>query len=103
MSMIVGELGATEAAERDREQLSGPARSLVVIPTYNERQNLGRLVRRILVLRADLDVLIVDDNSPAGTGGMADAMARGEPRTSVLNRQRQAGPPPASGAGFRLP
>lgn len=101
MSMIVGELGALEAAERDRERSGRPARSVVVIPTYNERQNLARLVSRILVLRSDLDVLVVDDNSPDGTGEIADALAQGEPRVHVIHRQQKDGLATAYLAGFR--
>ena len=99
--MIVGELGKSEAAERDRERSGRPARSVVVIPTYNERQNLERLVSRILILRPDLDVLVVDDNSPDGTGEIADALARGEPRVSVIHRERKGGLATAYLAGFR--
>ncbi|HKA09211.1 MAG TPA: polyprenol monophosphomannose synthase [Candidatus Dormibacteraeota bacterium] len=99
--MIVGELGVSEAAERDRERSGRPARSVVVIPTYNERQNLERLVSRILISRPDLDVLIVDDNSPDGTGEIADGLARGEPRVSVIHRERKGGLATAYLAGFR--
>jgi dolichol-phosphate mannosyltransferase len=74
---------------------------VVVIPTYNELQNLERLVSRILRLRADLDVLVVDDNSPDGTGEVADAIARRDARVNVIHRERKAGLAAAYVAGFR--
>src|SRR5262249_37734195 len=56
---------------------------------------------RILISRPDLDVLIVDDNSPDGTGEIADGLARGEPRVSVIHRERKGGLATAYLAGFR--
>ena len=55
----------------------------VVIPLYNERENLETVVERILALNAGLDVLVVDDSSPDGTGALADELARGEPIVKV--------------------
>jgi dolichol-phosphate mannosyltransferase len=60
--------------------------SVVVIPTFNERENIGTLLHELLAIR-DLRVLIVDDQSPDGTGALADAAARDHPgRVSVLHR-----------------
>ena len=72
----------------------------VVIPTYNERANLGPLVCDLLALRPDLSVLVVDDNSPDGTGRVADELAAKTGRVSVLHRPTKAGIGPAYVAGL---
>lgn len=63
-------------------------RTLVIIPTYNERDNLPALVRALLGSGADINVLVVDDSSPDGTGDLADALARNTERIHVLDRER---------------
>ena len=78
-----------------------PERALVVVPTYNERINLPLIVPQILAQDARIDVLIVDDNSPDGTGILADEMAAAEPRINVLHRPSKAGLGKAYIAGFR--
>lgn len=75
-------------------------RSLVIIPTYNESENLTLLVQQLLRVDPSLHVLIVDDNSPDGTGQLADALARDEPRLSVLHRPGKLGLGTAYVAGF---
>jgi dolichol-phosphate mannosyltransferase len=74
---------------------------VVVIPTYNERENLASLVRQLLSSQPDLDVLVVDDNSPDGTGAIADGLAADEPRVAVLHRTTKDGLGSAYLAGFR--
>jgi dolichol-phosphate mannosyltransferase len=77
-----------------------PGDSLVVIPTYNEVENLERLVERVLT-HAAFDVLIVDDHSPDGTGELADALAARLPgRLAVLHRPGKQGLGTAYLAGF---
>src|SRR5690242_10980010 len=76
-------------------------RALVVIPTYNERINLPLIVPQILQQDPRLEVLVVDDNSPDGTGRLADEMAAAEPRVHVLHRPGKAGLGKAYLAGFR--
>jgi dolichol-phosphate mannosyltransferase len=66
-------------------------RCLVVVPTYNERENLGELVERILAQGEQFDLLVVDDNSPDGTGQMADALAASSRRVNVLHRAGRLG------------
>ena len=61
--------------------------ALVVVPTYNERENIERLLRSLLGLPLNLAVLVVDDNSPDGTGAIADQIAEREPRVRVIHRQ----------------
>jgi dolichol-phosphate mannosyltransferase len=66
-------------------------RVLVIIPTYNERENIEEIVTRTLVSVADADVLVVDDGSPDGTGQLADSLAAAENRVHVLHRTAKAG------------
>jgi len=74
-------------------------KTLIIIPTYNERENLPLLVREVLVT-VPADVLVVDDNSPDGTGEVADRLASSEPRLHVLHRQKKEGLGKAYAAGF---
>lgn len=74
---------------------------LVVIPTYNERENIQHLVPRILDQGEAFHILIVDDNSPDGTGALAEELARQEPRVHVLHRPGKLGLGTAYVAGFR--
>jgi dolichol-phosphate mannosyltransferase len=65
--------------------------ALVIIPTYNERDNVGPITSAVLAAEPRVDVLIVDDNSPDGTGQVADELAAKEPRIRVLHRQQKQG------------
>ena len=65
--------------------------TLVIIPTYNERENIEPIVARVLATVPAANVLIVDDSSPDGTGELADALAAGQPRVHVLHRLVKAG------------
>jgi dolichol-phosphate mannosyltransferase len=76
-------------------------RALVVVPTYNEAVNLPQIVPQILAQNLRIEVLVVDDNSPDGTGQMADEMAKAEPRIHVLHRPGKGGLGKAYLAGFR--
>jgi len=77
-------------------------RAVVVIPTYNERGNLEELVKKIHHHAPGLHILFVDDNSPDGTGELADALSRSFPESiSVLHRERKEGLGRAYVAGFR--
>src|SRR4051794_14549687 len=74
----------------------------VCLPTYNERENLEPMVRALLDrLGPDDRVLVIDDNSPDGTGELADRLAAEEPRLAVLHRPVKEGLGPAYLAGFR--
>jgi dolichol-phosphate mannosyltransferase len=74
-------------------------KATVCLPTYNERENLERVVRRLG--QHDVSVLVVDDNSPDGTGRIADRLAEELDYVSVLHRERKEGLGPAYLAGFR--
>lgn len=66
-------------------------RTVVIVPTYNERENLSALAQRVLNLPVAADLLVVDDNSPDGTGQLADELAAASPRIHVLHRQVKNG------------
>jgi dolichol-phosphate mannosyltransferase len=77
------------------------SRVAVIIPTYNERENLEPIVRRVRSAVPDADLLIVDDNSPDGTGAAADDIAASDGHVHVLHRAAKAGLGAAYIAGFR--
>ncbi|MDH3495445.1 MAG: polyprenol monophosphomannose synthase [Gemmatimonadota bacterium] len=76
-------------------------RGLVIVPTYNEIKNLRQIVPQILAQDPSLDVLVVDDNSPDGTGQAADELAQESGRVHVLHRPGKEGLGTAYRAGFR--
>ena len=75
--------------------------TLIIIPTYNERENLPLLVKEIFSSAPETDVLIVDDNSPDGTGKLADEMHKENPQVQVLHRPGKLGLGTAYIAGFK--
>ena len=75
-------------------------RTLVVVPTYNERANIAEIIARVLRSAPGIDVLVVDDNSPDGTGALASALASGHDRINVLHRVGKDGLGAAYRAGF---
>jgi dolichol-phosphate mannosyltransferase len=75
---------------------------VVVIPTYNERDNLERLLNAVLSMDEAVHVLIVDDNSPDGTGDLADDLAQENLRINVLHRKGKLGLGSAYREGFRV-
>src|SRR5213594_2400523 len=78
-------------------------RCLVILPTYNERDNLSAVIESIEQFAPSADVLIVDDNSPDGTGAVANELSRKQPdRIFVLHRERKEGLGPAYVAGFKF-
>lgn len=83
-----------------RGSLAVHERAVVIVPTYNERDNITRIVPLILAQDERLEVLVVDDNSPDGTGQLADEMAAASPRVHVLHREQKAGLGKAYLAGF---
>jgi dolichol-phosphate mannosyltransferase len=76
-------------------------KTLIVVPTYNERENLPALAQRILALPVPVDLLVVDDNSPDGTGRIADELAAAHPSFHVLHRAEKNGLGRAYIAGFQ--
>jgi glycosyltransferase involved in cell wall biosynthesis len=90
------------SASPSREQAGpeAPERVLVIIPTYQEAANLAAIVRRTLSAVPGVDVLVVDDASPDGTGIIADALAAAHPSVHVLHRAGKRGLGAAYLAGF---
>jgi dolichol-phosphate mannosyltransferase len=78
-----------------------PDRALVIVPTYNERFNIARLIPSILAQDASLEILVVDDGSPDGTGGIVDGIAANNPRVHAIHRESKLGLGTAYIAGFR--
>ena len=76
-------------------------RVLVVVPTYNEAENLAPVVARMRAAVPEVDLLVVDDGSPDGTGDIADRLAAADASVHVLHRTRKAGLGAAYIAGFR--
>lgn len=75
--------------------------TLIIVPTYNERENLPPLVERLLGLSLPVELLVVDDNSPDGTGQLADQFSQQHPSIHVLHRQAKSGLGRAYCAGFQ--
>ncbi len=81
--------------------MSQTQRALIIFPTYNERDNIEKIVHAVLPLDARIHVLIVDDNSPDGTGDLADRLAKQESKVHVMHRQNKEGLGKAYIAGFK--
>jgi dolichol-phosphate mannosyltransferase len=80
--------------------MSETRKALVCLPTYDERENLAPMIEAILARVPALEILVIDDNSPDGTGRIADEIAAGEPRVHVLHRAGKEGLGKAYLAGF---
>jgi dolichol-phosphate mannosyltransferase len=76
-------------------------KALIVIPTYNERDNVREIIRAIRIVVPAASILVVDDNSPDGTGAIADELAATDPRVAVLHRAGKLGLGTAYVEGFR--
>jgi len=76
------------------------SRIVIVMPTYNERQNLESIAGRVRAALPEADLLVVDDNSPDGTGDLADKLAETDPHVQVMHRTEKAGLGKAYIAGF---
>jgi len=81
--------------------LPGMAKALIIVPTYNERENVPGICERLFGALPDVDILFVDDNSPDGTGRMLDEIAATEPRVNVKHRAGKLGLGTAYVEGFR--
>ena len=77
------------------------AETTIIVPTYNEKENLPRLVAELLRLEIRPNITIIDDNSPDGTGALADELSRQHPELSVLHRSGKLGLGTAYVAGFK--
>ena len=73
----------------------------IVIPTFNEAENIEELIQQILSLHPDFNIIIVDDNSPDGTGAVSDAISNNDSRISVIHRPKKTGLGTAYIEGFK--
>jgi dolichol-phosphate mannosyltransferase len=90
---------ATDTIRRP-DEVPGVGRVLVVIPTYNEADNIAAIVGRVRRAAPAVQILVADDNSPDGTGAIADALADGDAHVQVLHRHGKQGLGAAYLAGF---
>jgi dolichol-phosphate mannosyltransferase len=81
--------------------MSDSHQTLIIIPTYNEGENLPLLLDAIFEVTETVDILVVDDNSPDGTGDLADTRAESDPRVNVIHREGKLGLGTAYIAGFK--
>ena len=77
-------------------------RAVVLMPTFNERELIRTSVSKVLAASSDLDILVIDDSSPDGTGEIADQLAASDARVSVLHREEKQGLGRAYAHGFRV-
>ena len=103
--VFVGALGAIPRRRRRRRPAPSPlgaeARTLVILPTYDEARTIRDVIRGVLAHRR-VDVLVVDDSSPDGTAGVVREVAAGEPRVRLIERPAKAGLGSAYLEGFRI-
>ncbi|MEX0833838.1 MAG: apolipoprotein N-acyltransferase [Actinomycetota bacterium] len=99
-------LAVTPRGRERRGSAPGPLRqnpkTLVILPTYNERGTIQEVVTKLIGLPAAVDVLVVDDGSPDGTGGLVEEIAANDPRVRLLQRNKKAGLASAYLQGFEL-
>ena len=76
-------------------------KALIIVPTYNEKENIEGIIDVVLALGDDIEILVVDDNSPDGTGEIVDRLAADEPRIHVIHREEKLGLGSAYIAGFK--
>ena len=82
------------------ESAAAAGRTVIIMPTYNERQNLEIIAGRVRESVPEADLLVVDDNSPDGTGDLADKLAETDQHIQVMHRTEKAGLGRAYVAGF---
>jgi dolichol-phosphate mannosyltransferase len=78
-----------------------PLEALIIVPTYNERENIHALLTTVLGIDAGIAILVVDDNSPDGTGAIVDSIAKDNPRVQVIHREGKLGLGSAYITGFK--
>lgn len=97
----MSDAAATEQGDTTTGPSPGSGGTLVVIPTYNEAENVERIVERVRDSNPEAHILVADDNSPDGTGKIADKIAELDDQVHVLHRKGKEGLGAAYLAGFR--
>ncbi|MCF2532226.1 polyprenol monophosphomannose synthase [Yinghuangia soli] len=92
--------GDDVSAPHEQTTFSDLGKVLVIIPTYNESENIEGIVGRVRAATPGVDILVADDNSPDGTGALADKLAAADPHVQVLHRKGKEGLGAAYLAGF---
>lgn len=82
------------------DRVLSQGKALIIIPTYNERENIQQIVPKVLSLHPQIEVLVVDDNSPDGTAQVVEEMSRREPRLHLIKREAKMGLGTAYLVGF---
>ncbi len=100
MGLLISPRRRTEVRPRP-EPLAQPFRTLVILPTYDERATISDVVKGVLALPEHVDILVVDDSSPDGTADVVRQIAAGEPRLRLLQRPAKSGLATAYLEGFR--
>jgi len=77
-------------------------KALVIIPTYNERENIEDIIKAILTTSSEVDILVVDDNSPDGTGQIVEKISQENPRVKMIKRKEKLGLGSAYVTGFKF-
>ena len=95
------EVSACASDNRPQPPLVSPHSVLVTLATFNERENLPDLIQAILAVESNLEILVIDDHSPDGTGELADQLAAADPRIRVVHRPGKLGLGTATIAGMR--
>ena len=93
--------GVSIEAQVDGEGAVQAERALIIVPTYNERENIARLIDSVLEKDSRLQILVVDDGSPDGTGDIVEGIMTTNPRVHILRRPKKMGLGTAYVAGFR--
>lgn len=81
--------------------MNSEKKALIIFPTFNEKENIERIIKEVLEIDSRINVLVVDDNSPDGTGQIVDRLASENERINILHRQQKRGLGRAYIAGFR--
>ena len=78
-----------------------PNNTVIIVPTYNEKSNIPELIKEINSYNLPVDILVVDDNSPDGTGELAESIKKTTPNLDIIHRQKKEGLGPAYIEAFR--
>jgi hypothetical protein len=102
--LVVGLIALPRSRRRPRREpgsLPARPRTLVILPTYDERATIGTVLDGLTAIAAELDILVVDDGSPDGTGGVVRERSEADPHIRLVERSRKSGLASAYAVGFQ--